>query len=216
MASPYDILEIDSDADADEIKAAYRQRVKQTHPDLGGSEAAFKRVERAYEQLTEADPDKRVDHADVVADEEPEPEDEPTEVEYLNYEVLDDYGWALEDDDLFEKAAAADLPPVDYGFFEVEDDETLLEAAERNGFAWPYACRGGACANCAVSVCEGDLSQLVDHILSDTFLDEGIRLSCNGAPITDSMQVVYNLKQRQDLDDLRLPPDRFEKANARR
>ncbi|MFB6354176.1 MAG: ferredoxin, partial [Halobacteriales archaeon] len=26
-------------------------------------------------------------------------------VEYLNYEVLDDHGWSLEDDDLFEKAA---------------------------------------------------------------------------------------------------------------
>jgi len=213
MASPYDILEIDSDADADEIKAAYRRRVKQTHPDLGGNKAAFKRVERAYEQLTEADSDERLNHADVV---EQEPEDVPTEVEYLNYEVLDDHGWELDDDDLFEKAATAGLSAVDYGTFEVEDGETLLEAAERNGFAWPYACRGGACANCAVSVCEGELSQLVDHILSDEYLDEGIRLSCNGAPTTDSMQVVYNLKHREDLDGLRLPPDRFEKANARR
>ncbi|MFB6193450.1 MAG: ferredoxin, partial [Halobaculum sp.] len=30
-------------------------------------------------------------------------------VEYLNYEVLDDHGWEMEDDDLFEKAADAGL-----------------------------------------------------------------------------------------------------------
>lgn len=214
MASPYDILDIDADADQDDIKQAYRTRVKETHPDLGGSEAAFKRVERAYERLTEADPDERLDGETVVDDS--EPDDQPTQVTYLNYEVLDDYGWDLGDEDLFEKAAAADLPAVDYGHFEVADDETLLEAAEHNGFAWPYACRGGACANCAVSVCEGELSQLVDHILSEELLDQGIRLSCNGAPTTDEMEVVYNLKQRPDLDDLRLPPDRFEKAHARK
>lgn len=218
MASPYDILGIDSDADEDEIKQAYRDRVKQTHPDLGGSESAFKRVERAYQRLSEVSADEQLDGQTVVSEQhtEPEPEDQPTTVDFLNYEVLDDYGWELDDDDLFEKAAAADLDAVDYGHFEVEDNETLLEAAERNGFAWPYACRGGACANCAVSLLDGELSQLVDHILSEDLLDQGIRLSCNGRPTTDEMQVVYNVKHRADLDDLRLPPDRFEKAYARK
>lgn len=41
------------DADAEEIRRAYRRRVKETHPDLGGSEAAFRRVRRAYERLRE-------------------------------------------------------------------------------------------------------------------------------------------------------------------
>ena len=216
MASPYDILQLESDADEDEITRAYRQRVKETHPDLGGSEEAFKRVTRAYEALTEETAAERLDGADVVSEQtvDPEPEDQPSRVDFLNYEVLDDHGWSLDDDDLFEKAAQADLAADDYGHFEVEDGETLLEAAERNGFAWPYACRGGACANCAVSVLDGELSQLVDHILSEEMLDQGIRLSCNGEPTTDEMQVVYNVKHRQDLDDLRLPPDRFEKAYA--
>jgi len=216
MASPYDILGIDSDADEDEIKQAYRNRVKQTHPDLGGSEAAFKRVERAYQRLSEAAAEEQLDGETVVSDQniQPEPEDQPAHVEFLNYELLDDHGWSLEDDDLFEKAAAADLDPADYGSFEVEDDDTLLEAAEDSGLAWPYACRGGACANCAVSLLDGELSQLVDHILSEDLLEQGIRLSCNGRPTTDEMQVVYNVKHRPDLDDLRLPPDRFEKAHA--
>jgi curved DNA-binding protein CbpA len=216
MASPYDILRIDSDADEDEIKQAYRDRVKETHPDLGGSEAEFKRVERAYQRLSDAEAEEQLDGETVVSDQDiqPEPEDQPARVDFLNYEVLDDYGWSLADDDLFEKAAAADLDPADYGSFEVEGDDTLLEAAEENGLAWPYACRGGACANCAVSLLDGELSQLVDHILSEDLLEQGIRLSCNGRPTTDEMQVVYNVKHRPDLDDLRLPPDRFEKAHA--
>ena len=215
MASPYDILRVDAAADEDEIKQAYRDRVKETHPDLGGSEAAFKRVERAYQQLSEASVDDQLDGDTVVAEQDAASEPEPTTVEFLNYAVLDDHGWSLEDADLFAKAAAADLAAADYGSFEVEDDETLLEAAEHSGLAWPFACRGGACANCAVALFEGELSQLVDHILSEEMLDQGIRLSCNGRPTTDEMQVVYNIKHRPDLDDLRLPPDRFEKATSR-
>jgi ferredoxin len=214
MASPSDILNVDPDADDEEIKQAYRSRVKEAHPDLGGSEAEFKQVKWAYDQLTAEAPEDALDDDFISEEPAPEPEEQPAQVDYLNYEVLDDHGWSLDDDDLFEKAAEADLDPVDYGQLTVDLNETLLEAAERNGFAWPYACRGGACANCAVSVLDGDLSQLVDHILSDDLLDQGIRLSCNGSPITDEMQVVYNVKHRPDLDDLRLPPDRFEKAQA--
>jgi len=215
MASPAEILRVDPDADDEEIKQAYRDRVKETHPDLGGSEEAFKRVERAYQALTETGADDPLEDDDFIgATVQPEPEDEPATVDYLNYDVLKDYGWELDDDDLFEKAARVDLDEVDFGRFEVEDDETLLEAAERSGHAWPFACRGGACANCAIALIEGELSQLVDHILSEDLLDQGIRLSCNGRPKTDELKVVYNVKHRPDLDDLRLPPDRFEKAQA--
>jgi len=68
MASPYDILRIDSDADEDEIKQAYRDRVKETHPDLGGSEAEFKRVERAYQRLSDAEAEEQLDGETVVSD----------------------------------------------------------------------------------------------------------------------------------------------------
>jgi curved DNA-binding protein CbpA len=215
MASPAEILRVDPDADDEEIKQAYRDRVKETHPDLGGSEEAFKRVERAYRALTADGADDPLAEDDFIGpDVQPEPEDEPATVDYLNYEVLDDHGWDLGTEDLFAKAAKADLDGVDFGRFEVEDDETLLEAAERCGHAWPFACRGGACANCAVALIEGELSQLVDHILSEDLLEQGIRLSCNGRPTTDELQVVYNVKHRPDLDDLRLPQDRFEKAQA--
>jgi len=48
------VLGVTPDADRARIKAAYRQKVKSAHPDTDeGSEEAFKRVNRAYETLTD-------------------------------------------------------------------------------------------------------------------------------------------------------------------
>ncbi|UIP01039.1 J domain-containing protein [Halobaculum sp. CBA1158] len=46
-------LGVDADASESAVKSAYRERVKETHPDSGGDEEEFKRVNRAYEVLTE-------------------------------------------------------------------------------------------------------------------------------------------------------------------
>ncbi|HMB51602.1 MAG TPA: J domain-containing protein [Natronoarchaeum rubrum] len=48
------VLGVTPDADQARIKKAYRQKVKSVHPDTDeGSEEAFKRVNRAYETLTD-------------------------------------------------------------------------------------------------------------------------------------------------------------------
>lgn len=48
------VLGVDRGADEAAIRRAYRERAKETHPDTdGGDEAAFKRVSRAYERLSE-------------------------------------------------------------------------------------------------------------------------------------------------------------------
>jgi hypothetical protein len=46
-------LGLDGDATDDEVRHAYRERVKEVHPDRGGDEESFKRVTRAYERLTD-------------------------------------------------------------------------------------------------------------------------------------------------------------------
>jgi curved DNA-binding protein CbpA len=211
--SPHEILGVDPGADDDEIREAYRRRVIQTHPDQGGSVEEFKLVRAAYEAI---ESDEAIEPRDVdsAADVDDQPVSAETTVEYLSHTALDERGWALDDADLFEKAANADLGPVDHGTFVVEPGESLLEAAEGRGWAWPYACRGGACANCAVAVTEGDLSQPIDHILSPDLLDQGFRLSCNGVPVTDELKVVYDVKHLPGLDELRLPPYPFELAHA--
>ena len=48
VAAAFAELDVDPDADADEVKRAYRERVKETHPDQGGDEESFQRVREAY------------------------------------------------------------------------------------------------------------------------------------------------------------------------
>jgi len=200
VPSPYQILEIDRAASEDAIHRAYRRRVKEAHPDQGGSAAEFQAVQTAYEALLSefhegSDDGVRLDRSAG-----------PVSVEYLDYDVLDDQGWTLDDGSLFGRAADAGLDATDYGTFSVTPERTLLESAEATGHEWPYSCRGGACANCAVAVCRGELSQPVNHILPADAIDRGIRLSCVGKPITDDLAVVYNVKHLPSIADLRLPP----------
>jgi curved DNA-binding protein CbpA len=121
--SPFDVLLIDSDADEAEITQAYRQRVTEAHPDQGGSISEFQRVQTAYAKLTAGYSVE--DHESKSVDEIAHQRDE-SRIEYLNYEILDDHGWNVTDGDLFEKAAAEDLDPTDYGEFLAQPHESLL------------------------------------------------------------------------------------------
>ena len=215
MASPFDVLRVDPAADEATVRRAYRERVFEAHPDHGGSAAEFRRVQNAYERLSSGDyPDDELAVADASADDPAATEPEKVTVEYLNYEVLADHGWALDDEDLFEAAAGADLADADYGEFQVHPHESLLEAAENRGHAWPYACRGGACANCAVALWEGELEMPKDTVLPPEMKARGIRLSCNGIPVSDELKILYNIKHLPALEELRLPPRPFEQAYA--
>ncbi len=225
VASPYEILGVDPDAEEAEIVDAYRERVKETHPDQGGSTEAFLAVKTAFERIENGwEPGDAVPERDApgertgTTDDEPAepeqpPEPEGVKVEYLNYEVMADRLWELTDDDLFEKAADGGLDPEDYGEFYVRDSESLLEAAERQGYAWPFACRGGACTNCAVAVVEGEMPSPSSHVLPNELHDRGIRLSCIVAPETDA-KIVYNVKHLPAVQDLLLPASRFEASSS--
>jgi hypothetical protein len=48
----HDVLGVDRDATQAEIRAAYKDRLKEVHPDQGGSAEALERVQDAYEVLT--------------------------------------------------------------------------------------------------------------------------------------------------------------------
>jgi len=242
MESPFEVLRLDADADEEEIEQAYRERVKQAHPDQGGSVEEFQTVRTAYERIkagyspngksasaegasagngTRAqdrasgqDRDGAEDRTRDAAESEPDDRAEwaTSEVTYLNYDVLSDFGWETDDRNLFRKASAADLDEVDFGQFVADPGQSLLEAAEDHGFAWPFACRGGACANCAIMIRDGELSMPSSHVLSAEMMEQGIRLSCNGVPITRELEIIYNVKHMPELEDLLLPPDPFENA----
>jgi ferredoxin len=215
MESPFEVLLLDPDATEEEVVEAYRERVKEVHPDQGGSIEEFRAVKQAYDELLSMDLGTG-DHDFAIEDDEDEVDidDSLARVEYLNYEVLDDFGWELEDADLFEKAADANLGVADHGEVLVESDSFLLSSTENCGLTWPFSCRGGACANCAVKVVSGELSIPANHILPEEMLDRDIYLSCVGEPITDELQIVYNIKHLPELEDLRLPPGPFKGAAA--
>ena len=131
---------------------------------------------------------------------------EASTVYHLDYETMTEQGWSLEDPDLFEKAAAAELELPEYGRFLVEPGESILEAAERGGRSWPYACRGGACSNCAVVVVDGDVAMPGQTVLSATQIREAnARLSCVGVPVTEEVEIVTGVGDLEAFADLRLP-----------
>ena len=123
-------------------------------------------------------------------------------VEFLDYAAMTEEGWSLEDEDLFEKAATAELPAEAYGTMDVNKGEYILEAAEAEGYDWPAFCRGGGCINCAAVLVDGEVEMEVNRSLSDEEVAEmGLRLTCVGTPTTDEVQLVYNAKELDQLRD---------------
>ncbi|MFP9190835.1 J domain-containing protein [Natronosalvus vescus] len=49
----YKTLGLPSDADHEAVRSAYRERIKQVHPDHGGDTASFRRVQEAYATVSE-------------------------------------------------------------------------------------------------------------------------------------------------------------------
>ena len=56
----YDILNVPEDATAEDIKTAYRRLSMKLHPDKDGSEPLFRRVQEAYDTLS--DPERRANY----------------------------------------------------------------------------------------------------------------------------------------------------------
>jgi ferredoxin len=114
-------------------------------------------------------------------------------VEYLNYRAIEQHGWNLDDEDLFEKAAETDLDRLDYGVMEVERGETLLRAAEDHGLKWPFQCRSATCAMCIGVLTHGEAEMDMNLFLEDDEIErKGMRLTCVCAPISDDVQIVFN------------------------
>ncbi|MEM2159586.1 MAG: DnaJ domain-containing protein [Candidatus Nitrosotenuis sp.] len=53
MNNPYEVLGLNRNASADDVKKAYRRLAAKHHPDKGGNEEQFKKVKEAYEKIAE-------------------------------------------------------------------------------------------------------------------------------------------------------------------
>lgn len=70
---------------------------------------------------------------------------------------------------------------------EVEEGQTLLDAALRQGIWLPFACGHGTCGTCKVQVLEGDvdLGAASPFALMDMEREEGVVLACCALPESD-------------------------------
>lgn len=71
--------------------------------------------------------------------------------------------------------------------FVVNEDETILAAALREGFSMPYGCRNGACGSCKGKVIEGkvDHGKYQENTLKLQEIAEGKALFCVARPLSD-------------------------------
>lgn len=70
--------------------------------------------------------------------------------------------------------------------FAVESDETILDGALRNGLAFPYGCRGGACGACKAKVLEGSVNYADEPMgLSEEDLADNQSLLCVATAASD-------------------------------
>lgn len=189
---PHRVLDVGRNSTEEEIQESYREKVKEVHPDTGGSVEDFRRVQKAYEILTEESNDEDVTGLSEII--------YPARVDFIDYEYLSDNNLRA-DRSAFER----DVPEEARGSFVVNEGETVLQAAERAGYSWPFSCRGGACSNCAVKVVEGDFRTPNYAILTDELLDKGYRLSCIGKPLTTNIKVICGVRDHEEIEELLLP-----------
>lgn len=100
--------------------------------------------------------------------------------------------------------------------FTVGDDETVLEAALREGFALPYGCRNGACGACKGTVVSGELDygQHSPTALKDDEKSQGRALFCRAKPLSDLVIEAKEIGAAKDIV-VKTLPCRVEKLDKR-
>ena len=74
----------------------------------------------------------------------------------------------------------------------VEDGETILQAALRQGYDPPFSCQLGACATCRAKLLKGKVEMDEDEALTEDEIEEGFILTCQSHPLTDDCEVDYD------------------------
>ncbi len=90
--------------------------------------------------------------------------------------------------------------------FTVEEGESVLDAALRQGFAFPYGCRNGACGSCKGKVLAGEVEYLTPPpALHDEDPERGIAVFCQARPRGDLRIEVREIGAAKDIPVKTLP-----------
>lgn len=90
---------------------------------------------------------------------------------------------------------------------QAETDETILQAALREGYALPYGCRNGACGACKGKVLEGsvDYGAYQPNALSQADIDAGYALFCCARAQSDVVIECREVGAAKDIQIKTLP-----------
>ena len=76
--------------------------------------------------------------------------------------------------------------------FEMSQKQTVLEAALKQGLDAPYSCQGGICSSCLARITSGTAVMKKNTILTDGEIAEGLVLTCQAHPTSDSISIDYD------------------------
>jgi CDP-4-dehydro-6-deoxyglucose reductase len=96
--------------------------------------------------------------------------------------------------------------------FPIEEHETILEAALKNGYTLPYSCRDGVCGVCKGKVVQGqvDHGKHQDSALTDVEKSLGMALFCCATPRSDLVIECLEVNAVKDIP-IRTMPCRIQK-----
>ena len=77
-------------------------------------------------------------------------------------------------------------------FAMLDDDATVLEAAERVGMELPYSCRAGVCSTCRAKVTRGSAEMTTNYALEPWEVRAGFILCCQARPTSGELEITYD------------------------
>jgi ring-1,2-phenylacetyl-CoA epoxidase subunit PaaE len=78
----------------------------------------------------------------------------------------------------------------DLGF----DNDSILDAALKQGADLPFACKGGVCCTCKAKLLEGEVEMDVNWGLEHDEVEQGFILTCQSHPKTEKVVVDFDIK----------------------
>lgn len=81
-----------------------------------------------------------------------------------------------------------------FGFELGFDNDSILDAALKQGADLPFACKGGVCCTCKAKLLEGEVEMEVNWGLEQEEVDQGYILTCQSHPKTEKVVVDFDIK----------------------
>ena len=66
-------------------------------------------------------------------------------------------------------------------------DDSVIDAAHRQGIELPFSCKGGMCCTCRAKLVEGKVEMVANYSLEPWELEAGFVLACQSRPLTDKV-----------------------------